>query len=129
MTKSSKKTVRYSTCFKMQVIESIEKDGLNIEECRRKYGIAGNCTIQKWLKKYGKGHLLNKVVRVETIEERDELKRLKEENKALKLAYAELALHHKCSEKCLEVADEMFGLDLKKKYEQELSVYSKGKKL
>ena len=128
MTKSSKKTIRYSTCFKLQVIESIEKEGLNIEECRRKYGIGGGCTIQLWLKKYGKVHLLNKIVRVETIEERDELKRLKEEIKALKLAYAELSLHHKCSEKCLEVADDMFGLDLKKKYEQALSVYSKEKK-
>ena len=65
---------------------------------------------------------------METRDEMDELKRLRAENKALKEAYAELSLHHKCSEKVIEVADEMFDLDLKKKYEQELSIYFKKKK-
>jgi len=98
-----------------------------MEDCRRKYGITGGDTIHKWLRKYGKHHLLNKIVRVETREEIDELKRLRAENKALKEAYAELALHHKCSEKVIEVADELFDMDLKKKYEQELSHYFKKK--
>lgn len=114
MTKTRKKIIRYSTCFKLQVVEEIEKNGLSIEDCRRKYGIGGGQTIREWIKKLGKHHLLNKVVRVETREELDELKRLRAENKALKEAYAELALNHKCSEKVIEVADEMFNLDLKK---------------
>lgn len=77
--------------------------------------------------KFGKNHLLNKVVRVETKDERNELKRLRNENKKLKIAYAELAIDHKLSEKVLEKADEMMGLDLKKKYEQALSQKSKKK--
>jgi transposase-like protein len=128
MTKVQKTTKRYSDCFKLQVVEEIEKNGLTMEDCRRKYGITGGDTIHKWLRKYGKHHLLNKIVRVETREEIDELKRLRAENKALKEAYAELALHHKCSEKVIEVADELFNMDLKKKYEQELSLYFKKKK-
>lgn len=128
MTKKQKTTIRYSDCFKLQVVEEIEKNGLSIEDCRRKYSIGGSMTIQKWLLKFGKQHLLNKIIRVETREEIDELKRLRAENKALKEAYAELSLHHKCSEKVIEVADELFDLDLKKKYEQELSVYFKGRK-
>ena len=70
--------------------------------------------------KYGKNHLLNKVVRVETRDEIDELKRLREENERLKIAYAELAIDHKLSEKVIEKADEVFGLELKKNYEQAL---------
>ena len=128
MTKVQKTTKRYSDCFKLQVVEEIENNGLTMEDCRRKYGITGGDTIHKWLRKYGKHHLLNKIVRVETREEIDELKRLRAENKALKEAYAELALHHKCSEKVIEVADELFNMDLKKKYEQELSIYFKKKK-
>jgi transposase-like protein len=128
MTKVQKTTKRYSDCFKLQVVEEIENNGLTMEDCRRKYGITGGDTIHKWLRKYGKHHLLNKIVRVETREEIDELKRLRAENKALKEAYAELALHHKCSEKVIEVADELFNMDLKKKYEQELSLYFKKKK-
>ena len=123
----SKKTYRYSDCFKLSVITEIEKNGLTIQEARLKYGIKGGATIQKWLVKFGKNHLLNKVVRVETKDERNELKRLRNENKNLKIAYAELAIDHKLSEKVLEKADEMMGLDLKKKYEQALSQKSKKK--
>lgn len=129
MTRRVKKVIRYSNCFKLQIVEEIEKNGLSIESCRRKYGISGSQTIQGWLRKFGKHHLLNKVVRVETRDELDELKRLRAENRALKEAYAELALNHKCSEKVIEVADEMFNLDLKKKYGHELSVYSRTKDL
>jgi len=127
MTKHQRTIKRYSNCFKLQVVEEIEVNGLSIGECRLKYGIGGAATIQIWLRKYGKQHLLNKIIRVETREEIDELKRLRAENKALKEAYAELSLHHKCSEKVIEVADEMFDLNLKKKYEQELSIYFKKK--
>jgi transposase len=123
----SKRTYRYSDCFKLSVVTEIEKNGLTIQEARLKYGIKGGETIQKWLVKYGKNHLLNKVVRVETKDERNELKRLRNENKNLKIAYAELAIDHKLSEKVLEKADEMMGLDLKKKYEQALSQKSKKK--
>ncbi len=76
----------------------------------------------------GKKYLMNKIIHMETKNEIDELKRLRAENKALKQAYAELSLHHKCSKKVIEVADELFDLDLRKKYEQELSVHIKGKK-
>ena len=90
MTKRDRKVIRYSNCFKLQVVEDIETNGLSIEDCRRKYGIRGTSTIQGWLKNFGKDHLLNKVIRVETRDELDELKRLRSENKALKEAYAEL---------------------------------------
>jgi Transposase and inactivated derivatives len=128
MTKKSKTLIRYSTCFKLQVVEDIEKRGLTIESCRMKYGIRGTSTIQQWLLKYGKAHLLNKVLRVETRGEKDELKRLQSEIKSLKQAYAELSLEHKCSEKVIELSDELFGTDLKKKYALELSKYSVKKK-
>lgn len=110
----SKQIYRYSDCFKRSVVEEIEKNGLSIEEARRRYGIGGGETIQKWLVRFGKNHLLSKVVRVETKEERDELRRLREELKALKIAYAELAIDFKLSQKVIEKSDEMFGLDLKK---------------
>lgn len=116
----SKKSYRYSNCFKQQVVQSIERDGLSITEARMRYGIKGGATVQNWLKQFGKHHLLNTVIEVKTLSERDELKRLRDENKKLKLAYAELSMDHKCSEKVIELADEMFGLDLKKKYEHEL---------
>lgn len=123
----SRKIIRYSDCFKQSVVSEIEKNGLTIQQARDRFGIKGTNTIQLWLKKYGRNHLLNKVVRVETKDQINELKQLREENKRLKIAYAELAIDHKLSEKVLEKADEMMGLDLKKKYEQALLQKSKKK--
>ena len=125
MPKVRKETVRYSDCFKRSVIEEIEKNGLSIEECRRKYAIGGATTIQKWLKMYGKNHLLNKIVRVETIDEIQEIKALKKEIKALKEAYAEMTIEKKVYETYLQVYGEETGRseEIKKKLEQELSKY------
>ena len=125
MTKERKVIVRYSDCFKRSVIEEIEKNGLSIEECRRKYAIGGATTIQKWLKMYGKNHLLNKIVRVETIDEIQEIKALKKEIKALKEAYAEMTIEKKVYETYLQVYGEETGIseEIKKKLEQELSKY------
>ena len=122
-----KTTYRYSVCFKQSVVQSIEKDGLSINQARERYGITGAATIQNWIKQFGKNHLLNKVIKVSTLDERDELSRLRAEIKSLKIAYAELAINHTCSEKVIELADEMLNLDLKKKYEQELSLHSRAK--
>ena len=125
MTKRRAEIVRYSDCFKRAVIEEIEKKGLSIEACRRKYSIGGATTIQKWLKKYGKNHLLNKIVRVETIDEIQEIKALKKEIKALKEAYAEMTIEKKVYETYLQVYGEETGRseEIKKKLEQELSKY------
>ena len=125
MTKGRAEIVRYSDCFKKSAIEEIEKNGLSIEECRRKYAIGGATTIQKWLKMYGKNHLLNKIVRVETIDEIQEIKALKKEIKALKEAYAEMTIEKKVYETYLQVYGEETGRseEIKKKLEQELSKY------
>ena len=125
MTKERKVIVRYSDCFKRSVIEEIEKNGLSIEDCRQKYAIGGATTIQKWLKIYGKNHLLNKIVRVETIDEIQEIKALKKEIKALKEAYAEMTIEKKVYETYLQVYGEETGRseEIKKKLEQELSKY------
>jgi transposase-like protein len=67
MTKRGKKTVRYSDCFKLQVVSNIEKEGLSIEACRRKYGISGGSTIQSWLRKYGKRDLYSNRIHLREI--------------------------------------------------------------
>jgi len=130
MTIMRKTTVRYSDCFKRSIVEEIEKNGLSIEDCRRKYAIGGSTTIQKWLKKYGKNHLLNKIVRVETIDEIQEINALKKENKALKEAFANLSLKNLVLETYLEEFGKETGRtdEIKKKYAQELSKYFPNKK-
>lgn len=130
MTTGRRITVRYSDCFKRSIVEEIEKNGLTIEDCRRKYGIGGSSTIQKWLKKYGKNHLLNKMVRVETLDEVQKIKALETELKNVKEAFANLSLRNLVLETYLEEFGKETGRtdEIKKKYAQELSKYFPNKK-
>ena len=80
---------------------------------------------KNYLKMYGKNYLLNKIVRVETIDKNQEVKALKKEIKALKEAYAEMTIEKKVYETYLQVYGEETGRseEIKTKLEQELSKY------
>ena len=73
-----KTVVRYSEAFKLQVIREIEQGRFpNCNQAAQRYGIRGPDTVAGWIRRYGKNHLLGKVVRVQTTKERDELKAMK----------------------------------------------------
>ena len=79
--------MRYSEAFKMQVVREYEAgEFAGLAEAHRKYGIRGNGTVARWLKAFGKEHLMKKVVRVEAVGEADQLQKLVRENRELKLA-------------------------------------------
>lgn len=69
------------------------------ERMRKKYGIRGRSTVQKWARQYGRGNL-GKIIRVEypkEINEREEMKRrIKALEKALADAHLELAIERAC---------------------------------
>jgi len=102
---------RYSEAFKLQVVSELESGKLaNLAEARLRYGVPGKETISKWLKKYGKSAQLARIVRVETPNERDHLKKLRQENDRLKKALADEHLKALLYESWLEVACEEFGV-------------------
>ena len=114
-TREQKKSIRYSLSFKQMVVREVEEGG-NIEFVRKKYDIGGGETIQKWIKLFGKHHLLNKIIRVETMSERDRMKQLEEDNKKLKLALADAYMAKECLEGVIKMADEEYKTDLKKNF-------------
>jgi len=116
MTKSNRKVVRYSISFKQKVVNEIEHHGLKVSEATRRYGIGGADTINLWLRKMGKQHLLNTVVRVETRDEKSRLLELEKEVKKLKLALADAYLAKDCAEEVIKQAGKLYGEDLKKKF-------------
>lgn len=120
MTNDRKATVRYSFSFKQQVVREIES-GQGMEALRRRYGIKGTSTIQKWLRKFGKNHLLNKIVRIETMEEKDRIKQLQEEIKKLKLALADSLLAQRSLEVVIDEANKEYRTDLKKNFGEPVS--------
>lgn len=123
MSQNRKTTVRYSISFKQQVVREVE-EGLSMSAARRKYGILGGDTIHLWIRKFGKNHLLNKIVRVETMEEKDRIKEMEKEIKLLKLALADSLLAQRCLEEVIKEADKEYKTDLKKSFAEVSSTVS-----
>lgn len=123
MSKEIRNQFRYSISFKQQVISEVES-GDSIEAVRRRYGIKGGETIQKWLRKFGKNHLLNRIVRIETMNEKDRVKQLEAEIKKLKLALADSLLAQRSLEVVIDEANKEYKTDLKKNFGESASTGS-----
>lgn len=124
MTGSINQTIRYSLSFKHQVVREIEQNGLGLDFVRRKYGIKGSSTIQKWLRKFGKSHLIKQIIRIETMEEKDRIKHLEAEVKKLKLALADSMLAQRSLEVVIDEANKEYKTDLKKSFGESASTGS-----
>jgi transposase-like protein len=119
MTRQQKIITRYSISFKLKVVKEIEEEGYGIAEVARRYGIKGGNTIQKWVKQFGKNHLLNKIVRVEMKGEKDRTKELETEIKRLKIALADATMEKHALETLIEIVDEHYQTDVKKNLGQQ----------
>lgn len=124
MTKENKHMRRYSLSFKQQVVKELEETGESKGSICKKYGINGGETLNKWLLKFGKGHLINQVIRVETMEEKDRIKYLENELKKLKLALADSLLAQRSLEIVIEEANKEYKTDLKKNFGESASTDS-----
>ena len=108
--------VRYSESFKLHVISEIESGHLTIYGARRRYGIRGGETIQKWLRSYGKNHLLGKVLRVESLDEKDRIKELEAKVRELESALAHSQVKLFAYESLVDVAEKHYKADFKKNF-------------
>ena len=116
MEKQPGTSIRYSLDFKCRVVKEIEQEGLTFHEARLRYGIKGGATIQKWIRRFGKFHLLNRVIRIETMEEKDRIKALEEENRKLKLALADTTMEKRFLEVLIKQVDKAYQIDVKKNF-------------
>lgn len=115
-------TIRYSEAFKLQVLRELEEGKYsNGTAAARAYGVLGKqATIKYWARKYGKNHLLGKVVRVETPKEISEVKELRKRVRDLEKALADAHLDHLLDDAYLKIACRAAGVkdvdDFKKKH-------------
>ena len=114
-----KSIIRYSISFRQMIVKEIEEGG-GLEQVKKKYDIHGGNTVQRWIKNFGKNHLLNKIIRVETMDERSKIKQLEEDNKRLKLALADAYMAKNCLEEVIRMADKEYKTDLKKNFGEQL---------
>ncbi len=104
-----KQAIRYSEAFKMEVVRRIEREGLNCNQIREKYGIRGGGTVERWVRKYGNG-ILGKVIRVEKPDEINELQRLKDRVRRLEAALADANLELALEKAYTRLACERAGI-------------------
>ena len=121
-----KLVIRYSSTFKRHIISELESGRFsNITEAQRHYGIVGNGTIQKWLKRYGRNHLCPKVIRVEKPDEQNQIRELKKQVRQLKEALGQTQAEKIIGDAFLEIACEDMGVEVeafKKKVDTERSI-------
>lgn len=118
--------MRYSEAFKLKVVNEIETGKLSgVRNARMRYGINGGATVQNWLREYGKNHLLSKVIKVQNLEERDELKMLKRRVRELEEIVSDKCVDLKLETTFLKIACEAAGYNdmesFKKKHNSILS--------
>ncbi len=115
--------IRYSEAFKFKVVSEIESGKFSTHtEAREAYGINGMATIRAWLKKYGKTHLLTRIIKVETENDRDQIKELKQEISQLKKAIADSKVQEVIHKAAFEVVCEEYGLGLPAEVKKKLDV-------
>ena len=118
-----RKLMRYSEAFKLQVVSELESGKFRThQEARECYAITGGSTIPIWLKKYGRDHLLHRIVRVESVNEKDQIKALKKEIAQLKEAVADSKVQELIHRATFEVVCKEYGLGSPEEVKKKLDV-------
>ena len=98
-----KEQKRYSTGFKLKILEEL-RDGKwkTVAEASKAYGVTPG-GIRNWMRRLGFEHLRGRIVYVKTASEVDEIKRLKAELRKVKEMLADEIVSHKIDEVTLRL--------------------------
>jgi len=116
-----KAVMRYSEAFKLQVVRELEQGRFeNAGAAQRAYGVRGSHTVAGWVRRFGKEHLLAKVIRVMKADERAEVEALRKRVRELERALADAHLDLKLEAAYVKLACEAAGVrdvaEFKKKH-------------
>ncbi len=104
---------RYSEAFKRQVVSEYE-EGHSVVSLQARYGITGNGTIERWVKKYAHAGLRHELVIIQRGDERDRQKAVEARVRELETAVAQLTLEKIVLESSLAEAEKLLGMEVKK---------------
>ena len=106
-------SIRYSEAFKKQVVDELAQGKFSSPyKAQQAYGIRGNATVTKWIRKYGREDLLPKRIRIETMEEIDQLKEARKRVKELEAALADAHIDQCLEHAFLEIACERMEVEM-----------------
>lgn len=117
------KNYRYSEHFKRKVVEEVRHGNINIKAISRDYGISEG-TVYRWLKKYRIHTPKHEVIFVDMVNKQsleEQIKALKQDVLKLKDALSNETIERMKYQALFQAAEEVTGLDLKKKVGTKLS--------
>ena len=103
----------YTLTFKLEVISLVESGQCTYLEVQRRYGIQGKSTVLVWLRKYG---TLDWKIPIVMSSPESKIKELEAKLQKLEKELKEERLKREMSDTILEVAEEQFGIAIRKKY-------------
>lgn len=116
----------YTLAFKLQVISLVESGQCTYKQAQHRFGIQGKSTVLVWLRKHG---TLDWKIPITMNTPESKIKELEAKLQKLEKELREERLKREMSETILEVAEEQFGIAIRKKYSpKQLKDLSKKKK-
>lgn len=104
--------VRYSEAFKLEVVRGLESGRFSGPKAAgRAYGVKGAETVAKWVRRYGKNHLLGKVVVVMKADEQAEVKELRQQVRKLEHELSQAVLNSRLESAYLKLACKAAGIE------------------
>jgi len=104
--------MRYSEAFKLKVVRDLEEGRYDSPvRAGLAHGVKGKGTVAYWVRRYGKNHLLRKVVIVMKPEEQTEVRELRKRVRDLERALVDAHLDARIADAQLQFACEAAGID------------------
>lgn len=130
--KKKRKIKFYSDDFKRRVVEDVLSGKMGKEEARIVYGIKGNSAILSWIRKFGfDNNIYMKTDETEESVKMNETINLTVAERRIKELEADLKrerIRADLWQKMVDLAEEQFEIDIRKKFGAKLSIPSKSKK-
>ena len=118
----------YSVSFKLQLVEEIELGHLTKNQAKVKYGIQGDSTVTKWLKKYGNFDWEHQIPRAMSATPEQKILELEAKVKLLEKQKARAEhLAERADKKVIifdmlvDMAEKEYNIQIRKNYTPELS--------
>lgn len=114
--KPQQRIIRYfSESFKRKKVQEIEKNICTVTELSREYEVS-KTAIYKWLDKYSRNRKRGVKQIVEAVSDTRKIQELKARIKDLEQMVGQKQFEIEFREKMIDIAEEMYNIDIKKKF-------------
>lgn len=117
---SERSSRRFSDNFKIEKVRELEKGKVTVSEIVKQYEVSST-NVYRWIRKFGTHQTKNERVIVEVDSDTRELLALKKKVAELERVIGQKQILLDFKDKMIELAEQTYGVDIKKKYSTEPS--------